>query len=591
MHPITRTPCNFAGSFYIAITLFTACIESVLAEGHIHVIDAMTDNAGNYIWRPASIPYSEINVGDEIVWKNASIENPGFHAVSISNWTAVKSLFEILTPTDQFNQETGTNKPYASSDSGAIFLRARIKQLPPKGQSVNYQCWVHGIAQSGTLFGTSQSPNLPSPPTSNSDIHPPTALIAAFEPLKVTDLPVDSYYAIAADVNGDGMTDIATSGLGIPGKELSDVAWYENPSWKKHIIGKFDVPVAMESSDIDNDGHIDIAIAYNYGNCIMNCRQENGTIAWYKNPGHYDQDEAWESYHIGELMASHRLRFGHFSNLDQLQLISVPVVGGIDGNIHDPIKTKVFTKPENLKTAKEWPSVIANDMLRVIHEITTGKFREVDGSRLDSMLTASEEGITWVYYSDRSVWESKSIGYGAETPVGPEKWKGSGAVAVAKIPGDDFAFIASSDPFHGNILSVYTKDKYTEHTANSLSKATWKRSVIDSFGPLTNRGEGPSHDIQAVDIDRDGTDELLVGLRGPMPYSGVYVYKVIDLARGMFARQRVSSYSAAKVIVADFDNDKKPDFAIIPYRVVDYYQSPDTEVMIYLNQTPLKFTH
>jgi hypothetical protein len=284
-------------------------------------------------------------------------------------------------------------------------------------------------------------------------------------------------------------------------------------------------------------------------------------------------------------MATHRLRFGHFTQPAGLELLAVPVVGGAAGRIHDPIKTMVYSKPANLSAKAGWPSALANDSLRVIHEITTRPFVRVKGSALDSVLTASEEGISWLGIGDDGRWGLIPIGPGelGQVNLTPERWKGSGAVDVGRVGADPFAVIMATEPFHGNILAAYTKD-----VAGSLRDIRWRRDVIDVLGPVSNRGEGPGHDVVAVDIDGDGTDEFVVGLRGPMPYNGVVIYKIKNLADRQFVRQQVASVSAAQVVVDDFDNDGRPDFATIPYRVLTYYESEDTGVMLYLNRTPPK---
>ena len=108
------------------------------------------------------------------------------------------------------------------------------------------------------------------------------------------------------------------------------------------------------------------------------------------------------------------------------------------------------------------------------------------------------------------------------------------------------------------------------------------------MGPLTNGGEGSGHDVQVIDVDGDGSDECLVAMRGPKPHSGVMIYRPIDLAKGKFERQHITSTSAAIIVTADFDQDGRMDFATVPYRVFTYFVAEDEDIMIYLNRTPQK---
>ena len=60
--------------------------------------------------------------------------------------------------------------------------------------------------------------------------------------------------------------------------------------------------------------------------------------------------------------------------------------------------------------------------------------------------------------------------------------------------------------------------------------------MLDVFGDVNERGEGPAHHVVAADFDGDGDDEFLVALRGPMPLQGVFYYKAVDVRRGSGSR-------------------------------------------------------
>src|ERR1700756_819313 len=61
------------------------------------------------------------------------------------------------------------------------------------------------------------------------------------------------YAVVLADVNGDGKKDIVVV-------DTKRVLWFENPTWKKHVIidgGTNPDNVCIDAFDIDGDGRID----------------------------------------------------------------------------------------------------------------------------------------------------------------------------------------------------------------------------------------------------------------------------------------------------------------------------------------------
>lgn len=281
-------------------------------SGSVFTFDAISEGS-DQIFRPKQLVV--LLEGDEIVWRNADVPNPGLHALSFTNWAQDKEFLEVVSSEADFDATTGKTKE-ESDRRGLVFLRAKLVKLPAnRNATIDFFCTVHGADMKGQI-AFQEKTEVKTVPMPVYQV--PAAPLAAFDAVRIGEKLADSYFAMSVDINGDGRKDIVTSGLGRPGISLAEVDWYENPTWQRHVIGRFDVPVALDAADVDGDGNTDLAICYDYGLCIIDCKPGNGTIGWLRNPGVLQDDPEWKVYPIGKLMATHRLHFGHFSKTDGL---------------------------------------------------------------------------------------------------------------------------------------------------------------------------------------------------------------------------------------------------------------------------------
>lgn len=387
----------------------------------------------------------------------------------------------------------------------------------------------------------------------------------------------DGYWIQAVDITGDGSLDLVTSGLA-EGK----VVFYENPTWRKRPIADFPLPVALDVGDIAGNGRNDLVISHDYGNCMFWCRPEDGKISWLENPGPEGLDRPWDVHFVADLMAAHRLQLGHFTDTDRLQLLALPVVGcdPFGKGVHEPVAVTLYDRPDDVQRAERWDgAVVDEESFRIIHGVVTEQYGGRSGEGLDSCLLASEEGLSWFFHDPVSQrWQTVPLGEGDQTGQAGQ-FKGCGNVAHGRVGDDPYAYLATIDPFHGNVVTVYVRSP-----GQSLTDHPWTRVVLDTFGPFDPETQGPGHHIVTGDFDGDGDDEFLVALKGPLPHQGVYYYKPIDLARGLFERWRVSSASAARIAVGDFDGDGRLDFATTGYYTPGYYLCDDSQVAVFHNR-------
>jgi hypothetical protein len=66
---------------------------------------------------------------------------------------------------------------------------------------------------------------------------------------------------------------------------------------------------------------------------------------------------------------------------------------------------------------------------------------------------------------------------------------------------------------------------------------------------------------------------------------GAYVYRPIDLARGLFSRTKISDSSAARSAIADYRCSGTMDVATISYSVPNYLETPNPAIRVMLNNT------
>ncbi len=397
-----------------------------------------------------------------------------------------------------------------------------------------------------------------------------------FEPEVVEAGLTDGYWIQAVDIAGERRPDILTSGLA-----EGRVAWYRNPGWEKHLIHELPRPVALDQGDIAGAGRRDLVVCHDYARTMFEATPADGKISWLQHPG--EAGGEWQARFIAQLGSTHRLRLGHFTDPDELELLALPVVGQKSGReaIHAPIRVMLYRRPEAVLDAESWEGrVIDDSSFRVIHAAALGRFGPPSPPGLDAVLLACEEGLAWFGVGEDGAWQSHVLTPGEISQEGSTGYKGSANAAIGRIGADPYAYIAAVEPFHGNTLALYTRGG----AGDGLVHGHWRRTVLETFGEPNQAGEGPAHHVVCADFDGDGDDELLVALRGPMPHQGVFLYKAVDAGAARFDKVRVSEPSAARIAVADFDGDGRLDFATLGYYVEGYFLCDDPQLVVFYNR-------
>ncbi len=350
---------------------------------------------------------------------------------------------------------------------------------------------------------------------------------------KIIDDDISGAYQTAiADINNDGLFDIAVLGEGESG-----VYWYENPSWRKRpiCINGLTRHIDFDFYDLDNDGELELALAsdFNLGNT-----KSGGTISWLDRTN--DINQPWESHHIHSEPTIHRVRWADLDGDGQPELIAAPIAGvGSSGPSFNqtPVRLLSFSIPPDPKTDK-WKYEVIDDSLHLLH----GLYIEKQTSA-DIAYTASLEGVMSfqrTYPNRKPVWTKIKHCNGA-TEQGT--LSGSSEVVLGKMRNGN-KFMATIDPWHGNMVAVYSP------MITNATVAVQRRVIDDSLVV--------GHALACADFDKDGDDEIIAGYRG----SGhtIYYYDFIASSNEWKRIEIDKAVAAQGFAVGDVNRDGFLDF-------------------------------
>ncbi|KAJ3761605.1 hypothetical protein EV360DRAFT_67729 [Lentinula raphanica] len=349
----------------------------------------------------------------------------------------------------------------------------------------------------------------------------------------------------------------------------------ESKDWEQVNLAQLRFPVGMTYADVTGNGFNDVIIIDEYGPSMDDLWMDGGRIIWLQNSGN-SKTGNWRQRFIGKSPGMHRVKAGHFTTRDRIQVAGFPIIIRA-GDRNSPAPVVIFTAPESPEDDDQvWAKEVAPFIFQkaAICEHIYAVLKSVDGG-LDKILIAGREGITLIWYNEVvKTWMSKNIGSGGPQSPGNPYW-GSGCVALGKIGLDTSGFIGTIEAFHGTRVAVYVKDK-NDHPGE-IANAKWTRHVLHEFGDLNARHEGYLHHVICADIDGDGDDELLVACMESNPPSlertGFWCYKSVDIRAGKFSKFKLTDESAARIAVANFRSSN----LLVP----GHFESPSPSVILH----------
>ena len=196
------------------------------------------------------------------------------------------------------------------------------------------------------------------------------------------------------DVDGDGKTDIVLA-------DKKTIQWYQNPSWKKHVIAK-DLTkrdnVCVAARDIDGDGKCEIAVGgqWNYRESI-----KDGAVFYLDPPS--DRTQRWKPIELHHEPSVHRMHW--VLGMDgKYQLIVKPLRGRgtVDGVGPGLRVLQYFVPPE---PSQPWKTEVVCDFLHLSHNFHPVNW---DDDPEEELIIAAKEGV-WHLDQTREGWKSTQL--------------------------------------------------------------------------------------------------------------------------------------------------------------------------------------
>ena len=346
-----------------------------------------------------------------------------------------------------------------------------------------------------------------------------------FRHVTIDDQVKIGYGTAIADMNGDKKPDIILC-------DAHNIAWYKNPSWKKHIIVEnLTTPrdhVCIAVRDIDGDGKAEIAAGAQWNPGETSDTAKSGAVFYLIPPA--DRTQKWAPVQLEHEPTTHRMRW-FATPTGKFDLVVLPLHGrGNKGGKGDGVRTLAYHKPNDPKG--NWSTTLLDGNMHMSHNFDVAEW---DGDQANEMLLGGLEGVFLLNSAKDGTWSRHQI---SNNPTG-EVRQGAGAEGVK--------FVTAIEPMHGNQLSIYTAAK---------GKKLWDRNVIDD-----SLDQG--HALATGDFMGSGSDQIVVGWRGTRRTGkvGVKFYYPTNKQRSEWKSMLVDDNEMATedIRIADLNADGKID--------------------------------